>query len=168
MCYYGVIDERIDLDLIAGTAEINPDVQFVFIGPVVKISDEDLPKAENIHYLGMRPYNMLPNYLKAFSVAMMPFALNEATEFISPTKTLEYMAAGKCIVSTPIRDVVRDYKHCVNIVETPHEFSEAVQFILENPHDLSLECEYDDILEKTSWNNTVSKMQFLINKTVRS
>ncbi len=166
--FYGVIDERIDLDLIAGTAEINPEVQFVFIGPTAKISDEDLPKAENIHYLGMRSYETLPNYLKAFSVAMMPFALNEATEFISPTKTLEYMAAGKCIVSTPIRDVVRDYSHCVNIVQTPQEFSEAVHFILENPHDLSLECEYDDILEKTSWNNTVSKMQILIGKTARS
>ena len=165
--YYGVIDERIDLDLIRGTADRNPDVQFVMIGPIAKINDEDLPKAENIHYLGMRPYNMLPNYLKAFSVAMMPFALNEATEFISPTKTLEYMAAGKCIVSTPIRDVVRDYKHCVSIVQTPDEFSEAVQFILENPHDLSLECEYDEILEKTSWNNTVNKMQFLISKTAK-
>ena len=84
--YYGVIDERIDLNLIAGAADRNPDVQFVFIGPLAKISDDELPKASNIHYLGMRPYEVLPNYLKAFSVAMMPFALNDATEFISPPK----------------------------------------------------------------------------------
>ncbi len=78
------------------------------------------------------------------------------------------MAAGKPIISTPIKDVVRDYNHCVTIVENSEEFSDAILFILENHHDFSLELEYDEILEKTSWNNTVDKMNLLINKTVKS
>ncbi|HEX9979735.1 MAG TPA: glycosyltransferase [Flavobacterium sp.] len=166
--YYGVIDERLNLDLIRDTAETHPDVSFVLIGPLAKIGDNDLPRLENIHYLGMKTYDVLPNYLKAFSVAMMPFALNDATKYISPTKTLEYMAAGKPIISTPIKDVVRDYNHCVTIVETADEFAEAIQFTLENSHDLSLELEYQEILERTSWDNTVEKMNFLISKTVKS
>lgn len=166
--YFGVIDERLNLDLVQATADRNPDVEFVMIGPLAKIGEQDLPKLPNIHYLGMKSYNDLPNYLKAFSVAMMPFALNDATKFISPTKTLEYMAAGKPIISTPIKDVVRDYNHCVTIIETSEEFSEAIQFILENPHDLSMELEYQEILERTSWDNTADKMSFLIEKTVKS
>ncbi len=90
--YYGVIDERIDFELLHETALMNPDVDFVMIGPLAKISHSDLPSLPNIHFLGMRQYEELPNYLKRFNIAMMPFALNDATRFISPTKTLEYMA----------------------------------------------------------------------------
>ncbi len=97
-----VIDERIDLQLLQETSRKLPDVSFVMIGPLAKIEDADLPKENNIHYLGMKSYNELPAYLKAFDIAMMPFALNDATKYISPTKTLEYMAAGKPIISTKI------------------------------------------------------------------
>lgn len=166
--YFGVIDERLDLELIREAAETHPDISFAMIGPLAKISEEDLPRLENIHYLGMKSYEILPNYLKAFAIAMMPFALNDATKFISPTKTLEYIAAGKPIISTPIKDVVRDFNHCVTIVENAQEFSDAILFILENHHDLSLEFEYEEILEKTSWNKTVEKMSLLISKTARS
>ncbi len=166
--YYGVIDERIDLDLLNQTALLNPEVSFVMIGPLAKISESDLPKPGNIHYLGMRSYEVLPNYLKAFAVAMMPFALNDATKFISPTKTLEYMSAGKPIISTPIKDVVRDYDHCVAIVETADQFTNAIQALLHRSFDLEMENHFSQILEKTSWNNTVEKMNLLISKTVRS
>ncbi|HEX8270580.1 MAG TPA: glycosyltransferase [Flavobacterium sp.] len=163
--YFGVIDERLDLDLLDQTAQMNPEVSFVMIGPLAKISDEDLPRQKNIHFLGMKSYTELPSYLKAFSVAMMPFALNDATKFISPTKTLEYIAAGKPIISTAIKDVVRDYDHCVSIVSTADEFSEAINTILQKPLNLSLSKDYKEILERTSWDNTASKMSLLISKT---
>jgi glycosyltransferase involved in cell wall biosynthesis len=166
--YFGVIDERLDLELIHETAQQNPDVSFVMIGPLAKISDHDLPRQQNLYYLGMKQYEVLPNYLKAFSVAIMPFALNDATKYISPTKTLEYIAAGKPIISTAIKDVVRDYSHCVPIVSNAGEFTTALRETLQNTDALKLQKDYKDILDKTSWDNTVSKMSLLINKTVMS
>jgi len=161
--YYGVIDERIDLDLLQKCAKKLPDVSFVMIGPLAKIEDADLPKENNIHYLGMKSYNELPHYLKAFDIAMMPFALNDATKYISPTKTLEYMAAGKPIISTKITDVVRDYSDSVTLIENDGEFCDAIATLLtKNP--LEMEMEYNKILEKTSWNSTADKMESIIKK----
>ncbi|HEY0046137.1 MAG TPA: glycosyltransferase [Flavobacterium sp.] len=165
--YFGVIDERLDLELLGQTASSHPDITFIMIGPLAKINEADLPQPGNIHYLGMRSYDVLPNYLKAFSIAMMPFALNDATKYISPTKTLEYMAAGKPIISTAIKDVVRDYKHCVTIVENSNEFGTAIQDLLENANDLSMDLAYGEILERTSWDNTADKMKLLITKTAK-
>jgi UDP-galactopyranose mutase len=107
--FFGVIDERMDRDLLANLADSRPDWQLVIVGPVVKIDPATLPRRRNIHYLGPRRYEDLPSYIAGWDVAIMPFALNEATRFISPTKTLEYLAAGRPVVSTPIRDVVRPY-----------------------------------------------------------
>ena len=159
--YIGVIDERIDLPLIHETAQLMPEVSFVLIGPLAKIGDEDLPRASNIHYLGMKQYNELPGYLKAFDIAMMPFALNESTEFISPTKTLEYMAADKPIISTAIKDVVRDYAKVLDVISNPQEFSKAITEDLnaEKSHDSE---RYMEILTKTSWDATVNKMMSLL------
>jgi glycosyltransferase involved in cell wall biosynthesis len=103
--FFGVIDERLDLDLVAALAEADPDWQVVMVGPVVKIDPEALPRRANLHWLGQQPYALLPQLVAGWDVCLMPFALNESTEFISPTKTLEYMAAGKPVVSTPIHDV---------------------------------------------------------------
>lgn len=166
--YFGVIDERLDLQLINDTAVQNPDISFVMIGPLAKISEDDLPRQQNLHYLGMKQYDVLPNYLKAFAVATMPFALNDATKYISPTKTLEYIAAGKPVISTAIKDVVRDYSHCVPIISNASEFSSALRESLQNTDAVKLEKDYREILEKTSWDNTVGKMTLLINKTVLS
>nr|WP_315150414.1 glycosyltransferase [uncultured Flavobacterium sp.] len=160
--YHGVIDERIDLELLHETALKLPNMSFVMIGPLVKIKEADLPKESNIHYLGMKSYDELPNYLKAFDVAMMPFALNDATKYISPTKTLEYMAAGKPIISTKITDVVRDYSICVSLIETADEFCEAITHLFDKTDRMSLEMEYCKILEKTSWNATADKMKLII------
>ena len=160
--YYGVIDERIDLELLHETAKKLPNVSFVMIGPLAKIEEADLPKEANIHYLGMKSYNELPHYLKAFDIAMMPFALNDATKYISPTKTLEYMAAGKPIISTKIIDVVRDYSICVSLIETADEFCDAIQFLMDKTDRFSMELEYFKILKKTSWDNTVEKMKLII------
>lgn len=161
--YYGVIDERIDLQLLHECAKKLPEVSFVMIGPLAKIEDADLPKENNIHYLGMKSYNELPNYLKAFDIAMMPFALNDATKYISPTKTLEYMAAGKPIISTKITDVVRDYSDSVTLIENDGEFCDAIATLLTKDR-LAMEMEYNKILEKTSWNSTADKMESIIKK----
>lgn len=160
--YFGVIDERLDFDLISKVACLRPNISFVMIGPLAKVTAEELPRNTNIFYLGMKEYAMLPGYLKAFSIAMMPFALNDATKFISPTKTLEYMAAGKPIISTPVKDVVRDYSGTVKIVNNPSEFIQAVDTILLDKDRLSMDLVYKNILEKTSWNNTVSQMEKIL------
>lgn len=130
--FFGVIDERMDLELIEGVARSRPDWHLVLIGPVVKIDPATLPRLDNIHYLGMKSYEELPTYLAGWDVAILPFALNESTRFISPTKTPEYLAAGKPVVSTAIRDVVRPYglRGLVEIADTPAEFVEATERLL--------------------------------------
>ena len=124
--FYGVLDERLDLDLLAAVAEARPAWTLAMIGPVIKIADADLPRRPNIVYYGKQLYRDLPSYLAAFDVAVLPFAQNEATRFISPTKTLEYMAGAKPIVSTPIKDVVDLYGAVVRFGRTPEEFAAAV------------------------------------------
>ncbi len=160
--YFGVIDERIDLNLLHQTALKLPKVSFVMIGPLAKIDETDLPKEENIHYLGMRSYNELPNYLKAFDIAMMPFAINDATKYISPTKTLEYMAAGKPIISTKITDVVRDYSNCVSLIETADDFCNAITLLFDKRASALIPLKYTEILKNTSWDSTAAKMQAVI------
>jgi glycosyltransferase involved in cell wall biosynthesis len=162
--YYGVIDERIDTALIEQMASASPSVSFVMIGPLAKITEEELPKAPNIYYLGMKSYEELPGYLKAFRIAMMPFAMNEATRYISPTKTLEFMAGNKPIISTPVYDVVRDYSHCVAIAPDAHNFSKAITRILEEPVKEQLDPAFDAILKATSWDTTVEKMNSILSE----
>lgn len=159
--YYGVIDERIDLDLLRETAFQSPDASFVMIGPICKIEEQDLPRAENIHYLGMKSYDELPQYLHFFDIAMMPFALNDSTKFISPTKTLEYMAAMKPIISTKIRDVVRDYSYCVSLIDNADDFIKSIAQPMTD-----FQSQYEEILENTSWDRTAEKMSTIINKVL--
>ncbi|MDQ4061394.1 MAG: glycosyltransferase, partial [Pseudomonadota bacterium] len=107
--FFGVIDERMDLDLVGRLAELRPDWQLVMVGPVVKIDPATLPRRPNVHWLGGKTYDELPAYLAGWDLGFMPFALNESTRYISPTKTPEFLAAGVPVVSTPITDVVRPY-----------------------------------------------------------
>ena len=123
--FFGVIDERFDADLIAAVADAAPDWQLVMVGPVVKIDPASLPKCANVHWLGQQPYEVLPHLVAQWDVCLLPFARNESTRFISPTKTLEYMAAEKPIVSTPIHDVIRLYSDSVAIADTAGEFISA-------------------------------------------
>jgi UDP-galactopyranose mutase len=164
--FYGVIDERFDTELLDKVAEMRPDWSFVMVGPVVKIAPEDLPKRPNIHYLGSKTYAQLPSYLHGWDVALMPFAMNESTQFISPTKTPEYLAGGKPVVSTPIKDVVRHYGHLegVKIASTPEEFVAACDEALElarHPEGGWL-AEADLMLSATSWDTTQARMAGLI------
>jgi len=166
--YCGVIDERMDLELLAAMADSRPDWQFIMVGPVVKITDADLPKRANIHYLGSKQYSDLPNYLSGWEVALLPFARNESTRFISPTKTPEYLAAGRPVISTAITDVVRPYGDLglVSICNTAAQFIDAVEQSLFR--DLSKEEErlrqVDAFLARSSWDRTFSDMRRLIMK----
>src|SRR6185369_5246807 len=166
--FYGVLDERLDISLLEQVALRMPNVNFLMIGPVVKIDPASLPHLPNIYYLGPKSYKQLPFYLNEIDIAMIPFALNESTKFISPTKTLEFMAAHKPIISTPITDVVRDYKKVIRIVTTPDSFAKAINyFIQESPtQKLRREKLYNDILAKTSWDTTVNSMKKIINETL--
>ena len=164
--FYGVIDERFDTELLDAVAKMRPNWSFVMVGPVVKIAPDDLPKRPNIHYLGGKTYDQLPSYLSGWDVALMPFAMNESTQFISPTKTPEYLAGGKPVVSTPVRDVVRHYGHLegVKIAATPDEFVAACEQALElarNPESGWL-AEADLMLSASSWDTTQARMSGLI------
>ena len=132
--YFGVIDERLDLELVARIADADPEWQVVMVGPVVKIDEAALPRRPNIHYLGQQPYALLPQLVAGWNVCLMPFALNESTEFISPTKTLEYMAAGKPVISTPIHDVRAMFGDIVAIAPSADLFIAACrQALRESP-----------------------------------
>ena len=164
--FYGVIDERFDTALLDEAARMRPDWSFVMVGPVVKISEDELPRGPNIHYLGSKTYDQLPAYLSGWDVALMPFAMNESTLFISPTKTPEYLAGGKPVVSTPVRDVVRTYGQLegVKIASTPEEFVAACEEALElakNPESGWL-AEADLMLSAVSWNTTQARMAGLV------
>jgi len=159
--YFGVVDERIDYDLIRTLAESRPDASIVMVGPVVKVDPATLPQAPNLHWLGQRDYASLPAYVKGFSVCLMPFALNEATEFINPTKTLEYMAAGKPIVSTAVPDVVRNFTPVVQIARTAREFVALSSQAATNP-DNSLIAQGLEKAAAASWESIVARMRSLI------
>lgn len=163
--YCGVIDERMDFDLLAEVARLRPDFHFVMLGPVVKINADQLPRTPNIHYLGPKNYKELPSYLGGWDVAMLPFARNEATRFISPTKTPEYLAAGRPAISTSIQDVVRPYgeRELVYIADAPHDFVAAIEKALAMNKAEWL-ARVDDLLKMNSWDITWSRMLELMNE----
>jgi UDP-galactopyranose mutase len=160
--FFGVIDERMDLELIDRVAREHPEWQIVLLGPVVKIDESKLPRRPNIHYLGQKRYEELPAYIASWHVALMPFALNEATRYISPTKTLEYMAAGRPVVSTAIRDVVHPYgeQGLVRIADQ-RGFAAAIEDALSESVG-TRRVKMDAFLAQTSWDKTWAQMSALI------
>jgi len=167
--FFGVIDERMDLDLLAGIATARPAWQVVIIGPVAKVDPATLPQAPNIHYLGQKEYDDLPPYLAGWDVALLPFAINESTRFISPTKTPEYLAAGKPVVSTPIRDVVRPYgvRGLVRIAGTIPGFVAAIEDALLEDAAARIR-RVDTFLGQESWDRTWDRMHRLIEETIKA
>lgn len=166
--YAGVIDERMNLELLQEISAERPDWQLILLGPVVKIDNASLPKAANVHFLGMKQYSELPAYLSGWEIGMLPFALNESTRFISPTKTPEYLAAGLRVVSSPIRDVVTPYgdSGLVAIANGAGEFINAVDLLLDGPPDLGFRVRVDQFLSQSSWDKTWSGMNELIENTL--
>ena len=166
--FFGVIDERFDVDLLDEVAAKRPDWNFVIIGPVVKIHPDTLPKHSNIQYLGGKKYNELPDYLAGWDIALLLFARNESTRFISPTKTPEYLAAGKPVISTSIRDVVRPYGEMklVEITDTADEFIAAAEKLLSRPDHSEWLQKVDAYLENISWDKTWAQMSDLIDEVI--
>ncbi|MDF2934623.1 MAG: glycosyltransferase family 1 protein [Chryseobacterium sp.] len=163
--FFGVVDERFDIELLREVSAQRPDWQFMIIGPVVKINPDDLPQADNIHYLGPKTYTELPLYIAHWDIALILFALNESTEFISPTKTPEYLAAGKPVISTAIKDVVQPYGNAglVQIVDDADSFISAAEKIFDDTEKDHWLRTVDHFLENDSWDNTFNKMNALIN-----
>ncbi len=161
--YCGVIDERIDQDLVREISAAHPEWQLVFVGPVTKIDPASLPRAKNIHYLGGRSYDELPAYLSGWDVALLPFAHNKSTRFISPTKTPEYLAAGRQVVSTSVRDVVRTFgdSGLVGIADGADDFIRAIEQALDHD-DPQRQAKVDRYLAMQSWDRTWARMQALM------
>jgi hypothetical protein len=166
--FYGVIDERLDLKIIDRLAEAHPEWQIVLVGPVVKIDSVGLPRRTNLRYFGQRSYQELPRYLAGWDVCLLPFARNDATRFISPTKTLEYMAAELPIVSTPIRDVAEPYGEIVYLGDTPDEFVAACEEALgSSPEERAVRAQQmREVLAGTSWDETASAIEKLLTAAV--
>jgi UDP-galactopyranose mutase len=167
--FYGVIDERFDIDLIAQLSALRPQWQFVLIGPILKVDPARLPRGPNVHYLGQKSYAQLPEYLAGWDLALLPFALNEATRFISPTKTPEYLAGGVPVVSTPIHDVVRPYGELglVRIAENAAQFEEAIVDQL-TQRDQAREERADLFLSRLSWDRTWLHMKEKVERCVQT
>jgi glycosyltransferase involved in cell wall biosynthesis len=165
--FFGVIDERMDVELVGQVAELKPEWHFVMLGPVVKIDPAILPRRDNIHWLGSKNYAELPHYLSGWDVGFMPFALNESTRFISPTKTPEFLAAGVPVVSTPIADVVRPYgeKGLVEIAKTPLEIVRKAETLMGRPKEVWLQ-KTDRHLAAGSWDKTWAAMHRLMRGVV--
>lgn len=168
--FYGVVDERFNIGLLRSIAEQRPDWHFIVIGPTAKIDPATLPTNKNIHFIGMRDYKELPAYLAGWDVAMMPFELNEATKYISPTKTPEFLAAGKPVVSTSIHDVVHPYadKKVVSIADAPNEFVAAIEQYLVTKRSKSWQKEVDALLQTMSWDDIWKRMKDIMNKTINT
>jgi glycosyltransferase involved in cell wall biosynthesis len=168
--YFGVLDERIDWTLISEIAHQRREWQWVFVGPTVKVRPAELPTGTNIHYLGQRSYGELPAYLKGFDIATMPFALNEATRYISPTKTPEYLAGGKPVISTSVPDVVTAYKNIICIADGVDGWIDALEELLSAlPDHTQTQIERaQPHLTTTSWDSIVERMWSLMQEQIRT
>ena len=166
--FYGVIDERFDVGLVSSMADAHPEWQIVLVGPVVKIDPATLPKQPNVHYMGQRTYDQLPQFLAGWDVCLLPFAMNDSTKFISPTKVLEYMAAELPSVSTPITDVKVPYGDVVEIAESHADFIAACerQLSLSDENRQAQARRMREVVAGTSWDLTASRMHELIGAAV--
>lgn len=168
--YVGVLDERLDTGLLAALADAHPDWQLVLVGPVAKIDPASLPQRPNIHYAGQQAYAALPSFLAAWDVCLMPFAMNASTRFISPTKSLEYMAAELPVVSTPVPDVVSQHADVVTIAATQQEFIAGCERALAMPaHERQARIrQMRQKLARTSWDATAQAMARLLRSVGRA
>lgn len=166
--FYGVVDERFNIELLKQVAEKKTDWHFVIIGPVVKIDPQSLPRLQNIHYLGGKSYKELPSYLAGWDIAIIPFVLNESTKHISPTKTPEYLSGGKPVISTSIIDVVTPYgdNGLVHIADTAEEFINCAEIELNTTSKIKWLSYVDEFLQENSWDSTWQKMMDLITDTM--
>jgi beta-glucosidase/6-phospho-beta-glucosidase/beta-galactosidase/glycosyltransferase involved in cell wall biosynthesis len=167
--WFGVVDERVDYAMVGEMARARPHWSFAMVGPVVKVDPNLVPHNPNLFWMGSRDYQVLPNYCRAFDICMMPFAMNASTEFINPTKGLEYMATGRPIISTPVRDVVKQWSDIIHVVRNADEFLAAADKIIQNTADVQQRVQKGiELARKCSWENTVQTMQELIKAAIES
>jgi glycosyltransferase involved in cell wall biosynthesis len=166
--FFGVVDERFDIELLDNVARERPDWHFIILGPIVKIDPATLPHYANVHYLGGKKYEELPAYISGWDIATIPFAMNESTRFISPTKTPEYLAAGKPVISTPIKDVVSPYgdSKLVYIVQNAKEFIRAAEKEMDKKRKAVWLKKVDEFLLYNSWDRTWGQMVRTIEETL--
>lgn len=164
--YYGVIDERMDYDAIRALSAAFPEGTVLLVGPITKVDPAELPRAANLVYTGQRSYGELPGYLKAFDVALVPFADNPATRYLSPTKTLEYFAGLTPVVSSPVQDVVDNYSDIVRLARSPEEYVSAVRAALSEDNGARAERGLEKAREKT-WDAIVAEMEGLLNEAIQ-
>jgi glycosyltransferase involved in cell wall biosynthesis len=165
--YFGVVDERLDYDLIGNLAAANPNWHIVIVGPTCKVDPDTFPQAPNLHWLGRREYAQLPSYVKGWDLCLMPFAMNEATEFINPTKALEYMATGTPIVSTPVPDVVSNFGSVVKIAATHEEFIDLCRKETLQPDESAISRGIQ-MAQENQWETIVEKLEGHIEDVFRS
>ncbi len=156
--YFGVVDERLDYELLAKLADADPDWNIVMVGPMTKIDPAIVPQRPNLHWLGGREYSRLPAYAKGFDVCLMPFARNEATEYINPTKALEYMATARPIVSSDVPDVVSNFSSVVGIARSHDEFIALCRTALQSP-DQQAVARGVQMAEDNTWDAIVAKLE---------
>jgi UDP-galactopyranose mutase len=168
--FYGVIDERFNLELLEDMALAKPEWSFILIGPLAKIDHKVMPANPNIYYLGPKNYKLLPAYLSGWDIAIMPFALNESTKYISPTKTPEFLAGGKPVISTSIRDVVIPYgeQGLVHIADSSDAFIETAKKIFSEPDNPEWLSRVDNFLENISWDETWEFMRSRIEESIEN
>lgn len=159
--YFGVVDERIDYELLAKLADARSDWQVVMVGPTAKVNPAEFPQRPNLHWLGARPYTALPALTKGFSVALMPFALNAATEYINPTKALEYMAAGRPVVSTALDEVKLNFGDVAGIAATHDEFIALCEREVEKPSRSRINRGLK-LAAQNTWEANIAQMEKLI------
>jgi glycosyltransferase involved in cell wall biosynthesis len=164
--YFGVVDERMDYSLLTKLADANPEWSIAMIGPVLKVEENALPQRPNLHWLGQRPYSELPAFCKAFDICIMPFALNEATEFINPTKALEYMATGRPIISTAIPDVVRNFGAIIKIARSSDDFVSMCQQVLNEVDEKAIKAGLT-LARKNSWDSIVAQLENHVTEALR-
>lgn len=165
--FFGCVDERIDYDLLAKLADANPTGSVVVIGPPIKVDPATFPQRPNLHWLGGRDYQQLPAYVKGFDVCMMPFALNEATEFINPTKALEYMATARPVVSTAVEDVVLQFSDVAKVARSHEEFIAFCRQAATNPDQVAIEQGLA-MAGRNSWESIVARMEELIEEALET
>ena len=156
--YFGVVDERMDYELVAKLADANPKWSVVIIGPAIKVDPAQFPQRPNLHWLGGREYKELPAYCKAFDVCLMPFAMNEHTEFINPTKSLEYMATGHVVVSSAVPDVISNFGSVVKVTQSHGEFIELCRQAAVEPDQKAIERGMK-MASENSWESIVNKLE---------
>ncbi len=166
--FYGVIDERFDIELIKQAADAKPDWHFVLVGPIIKIDAATLPQNKNIHYLGPKTYEELPSYLSGWDIALIPFAINESTRYISPTKTPEYLAGGKPVISTAITDVINPYHELglVHIVQNAEGLVQMATSELNISDKMEWLTKVDEYLSTISWDATWERMHELMQNEI--